>query len=216
MKKNEKAVRVPRMETERLVLRQLTARDLRFIYQLFSLEETNRYVLDPPVKNLKEAREIYELYCKPKPHLFRLGIVVKATGELVGTLGLYAINREDRRATLGFDLLPAHWGKGYMTEACCAMLDWAFKELKLNRIQASAEPANVRSLAVMERLGFTREGVLRQLEYYKGAYHDDVMYSMLRDEWANGKRFIPKAARRGREGPGKMKGKHRANLMRHQ
>jgi ribosomal-protein-alanine N-acetyltransferase len=152
---------------------------------------------------MKEAREIYEKYCRPKPHLFRAGIVLKETGKLVGTLGLYAINTEDRRATFGFDLMPEHWGNGYMTEACRALLDWAFKELKLNRIQASAEPANVRSLAVMERLGFKREGVMRQLDYYKGAYHDDVQYSVLRDEWANGKRFIPQTARRGREGPGK-------------
>jgi ribosomal-protein-alanine N-acetyltransferase len=178
-----KFLNVPRIETSRLALRQLTARDIQFIYELFSIEETNRYVSNPPVKDMKEAREIYELYCKPKPNLFRIGIVVKETGELVGTLGLYAINRDDRRATLGFDLLPQHWGKGYMTEACRALLDWAFKELKLNRIQASAEPANVRSLAVMARLGFTREGVMRQLDYYKDAYHDDVMYSMLREEW---------------------------------
>jgi ribosomal-protein-alanine N-acetyltransferase len=190
MKKKEKSVRVPRIETSRLVLRQLTARDVQFVYDLFSLEETNRFVSNPPVKDMKEAREIYELYCKPKPHLFRLGIVVRETGELVGTLGLYAINRDDRRATLGFDLLPQHWGKGYMTEACRALLGWAFKELKLNRIQASAEPANVRSLAVMDRLGFTREGVLRQLDYYKGAYHDDVMYSMLRVEWKG----VPKSS----------------------
>ena len=49
------------------------------------------------------------------------------------------------------------------------------------RLRASMP--NVRSLAVMERLGFAREGVLRQLDYYKGAYHDDVVYSMLREEW---------------------------------
>jgi ribosomal-protein-alanine N-acetyltransferase len=183
MTRKSAPVRVPHILTERLVLRQLTARDVKFVYDLFSLEETNRFVSNPPVKDMNEAREIFEKYCRPKPYLFRLGIAVKETGELVGTLGLYAINREDRRATLGFDLLPQHWGKGYMTEACRALLDWAFKDLKLNRIQASAEPANTRSLAVMERLGFTREGVLRQLDYYKGAYHDDVMYSMLKEEW---------------------------------
>ncbi|MFH0816899.1 MAG: GNAT family protein [Methanobacteriota archaeon] len=176
-------VRVPRIETQRLIMRQLTARDVKFVYDLFSLEETNRYVSNPPVKDMKAARGIYEKYCRPKPYLFRVGIILKETGKLVGTLGLYSINMEDKRATLGFDLLPEHWGKGYMTEACRGLLNWAFKELKLNRIQASAEPANVRSLAVMERLGFQREGVLRQLDYYKGAYHDDVVYSLLREEW---------------------------------
>lgn len=179
----KKSLRVPKLETVRLVLRQLTARDVKFIYDLFSLEETNRHVENPPVKDMAEAREIYELYCKPKPHLFRLGIELRATGKLVGTLGLYGIDMENKRATLGYDLLPEHWGKGYMAEACSALLDYAFGEMGLNRVQASAEPENTRSIRVMERLGFTREGLARQLDFYKGAFHDDALYSVLSSEW---------------------------------
>lgn len=182
MSKKPKPVKVPSITTDRLVLRQLTTRDIRFIYELFSLEETNRYVSNPPVKDMAEAREIYEMYCRPKPNLFRLGIVLNETGKLIGTLGLYKIDCENHRATLGFDLLPEHWGNGYMTEAVGALLNYAFAKLKLNRIQASAEPANMRSIRCMERCGFKKEGVMRQLDYYKGGYHDDVVYSILKNE----------------------------------
>jgi len=174
---------LPDMETERLRLRLLSEEDISFIYRIFSLEETNRYVSNPPVRDMSEAREIYEKYCSPRLHLFRIGMELKETGKLIGTLGLYAIDAENRRATLGFDLLPEHWGNGYMAEACAALLDHAFKQMGMNRIQASAEPDNIRSIRVMERLGFTREGVMRQLDYYKGAFHDDVVFSILRDEW---------------------------------
>ncbi len=183
MCENEIHQQIPNIETDRLIMRILTGDDIPFIFQIFSLEETNRYVSNPPVKNMNEAREIYEKYCKPKPHLFRIGMVLKESGNLIGTLGLYSIDMEKRSATLGFDLLPDYWGHGYMTEACFALLDYAFEEMELNRIQASAEPENIRSVRVMERLGFTREGILRQLDYYKGAFHDDVIFSMLGDEW---------------------------------
>jgi len=181
--KRPKPVDIPQIQTERLLLRNITERDMPFIYRLFSLEETNQFVSFDPVKDMADAWKIYELYCKPKPHLFRLAIVLSGTGELVGTIGLFSIDMENKRATLGYDLLPEHWGKGYMTEAIGAMLKHAFTKMKLNRIQASAEPANVRSICCLERCGFRREGVLRQLDYYKGAYHDDVIYSIIKEEW---------------------------------
>jgi ribosomal-protein-alanine N-acetyltransferase len=183
MNVTDEQMHVPDMNTERLLLRILTEDDIPFIHEIFSLEETNRYVSNPPVKDMSEAREIYEKYCKPKPYLFRIGMILKESGKLIGTLGLYSIDMENRRATLGFDLLPEHWGHGYMTEACSALLDHAFTEMGLNRIQASAEPDNIRSIRVMERLGFTREGVMRQLDFYKDAYHDDVVFSMLKQDW---------------------------------
>jgi len=54
-------------------------------------------------------------------------------------------------------------------------------------VQASAEPENTRSVRVMERLGFIREGVARQLDFYKGAFHDDALYSLLREDWVSGR-----------------------------
>ncbi len=178
---------VPDLETERLVLRQLTESDMDFIFEIFGREETNRYVADDPVKDMAEAEELYGKFISPNPHLFRLGLFLRETGNPIGTIGLYGIKTEDFRAVMGFDLLKEHWGHGYMTEAGKALIDYTFRELGLNRIQVSTDADNRRSLAAIERMGFTREGVMRQKDFYKGAFHDDIVYSILRDEW-EGKR----------------------------
>lgn len=174
---------VPEIETPRLVLRQLTESDMDFIFEMFSRDETNSFVADDPVKSMDEARDLYENFITPKPHLFRLGLFLKENGHPIGTIGLYGIKMEDFRAVMGFDLLREYWGWGYMTEAGKALIDYAFTELGLNRIQASADADNARSIATIGRMGFTREGVMRQKDFYKGAFHDDVVFSILKMEW---------------------------------
>lgn len=176
---------IPEIETPRLVLRQLTEEDLDFIFELFSRDETNSFVADDPVNSLEEARDLFENFIRPKPHLFRLGLFLKETGQPIGTIGLYGIKPEDFRAVMGFDLLREFWGWGYMTEAGKALIGYAFTELGLNRIQASADADNARSLATMERMGFIKEGVMRQRDFYKGAFHDDVVFSILKEDWKN-------------------------------
>ena len=94
-----------------------------------------------------------------------------------------SVNKEDFRAVLGVDLLKEFWGCRYMNEAATALIDYGFKEMGLNRIQASADTDNKRSLTMIQRLGFTLEGTMRQKDFYKGAFHDDVMFSILRKEW---------------------------------
>ena len=180
---NDMPIIVPDIETERLVLRQLTESDLDFIFKIFSREDTGRYTADDSVRTMDGARELYEKYIRTKPHLFRLGLFLKETGKPIGTIGLYGIKMEDFRAVMGFDLLREQWGRGYMTEAGKALIDYAFGELKLNRIQASADADNRRSIATIERMGLRREGVMRQKDFYKGAFHDDVMYSILKEDW---------------------------------
>jgi ribosomal-protein-alanine N-acetyltransferase len=176
-------IQIPELETPRLLLRQLTEDDIEFIFEMFSRDETNSFVADDPVNSMEEARELYETYIRPKPHLFRLGLFLKETGEPIGTIGLYGIKAEYFRAVMGFDLLIEYWGWGYMTEAATALLNHAFGKMNLNRIQASADADNVRSLATLERIGFKKEGIMRQKDFYKGAFHDDVVYSILREEW---------------------------------
>ena len=181
----DEPIAVPELKTERLLLRQLTETDMEFIFEIFSRDETNSFVADDPVNSMEEARELYETFIRPKPHLFRLGLFLKESGQPIGTIGLYGIKREDFRAVMGFDLLSEFWGWGYMTEAGNALLDYAFRELGLNRVQASADADNKRSLATIGRLGFIKEGVMRQKDFYKGAFHDDVVFSILKEEWEN-------------------------------
>lgn len=174
----------PRLETERLVLRPMSMADIEFVFRHFSSTETNQFSSYENLKSMQEAMELFKLFIEPgKPSSFRLGIVLRKTGELVGTLGFYGLATRDRRAEIGYDLGKEHWGRGIMTEAVRALVKYGFEEIGLNRIEASVDPENERSVKLLERLCFTREGRLREKYYYKGRFHDDLVYSLLLSDW---------------------------------
>ncbi len=174
----------PRIVTERLYLRPIVEDDLGFVFRLYSAHETNRYSSYDDLASMEDARKTYEKYLKPEaPEHFRVAVELKATGEAVGTLGFYNYSVYDRRAKLGYDLIREHWGRGYMTEAVKALLDYGFLSLNLNRVEATVDPENQRSIRLLERLGFVREGCLRERFHYKCRYHDDLVFGMLRKEW---------------------------------
>lgn len=174
----------PRLETERLVLRPITVEDMGFVYELFSRPETNRYSGHESPRSLEEAGDMYDKYMKPgSPSRFRLAVELKETGEPVGTLGLYSYSERDGRAELGYDLLVNHWGRGIMTEAVREVLRYGFEALSLNRVEAIMDPLNTRSVRLVERLGFKREGRLRERYLYKERRRDELVYDLLRSDW---------------------------------
>ena len=136
---------------------------------------------------LDEAREQLALYIVDlykRGDGLRWGIALKGSDDLIGSAGLYDWDREVRSAEAGYDLLPSHWGRGIMSEALTAILDYGFDVMDLNRVQVLAMPRNARSLRLAERLGFVREGVLREHGHDEsGALVDDVVLSLLRREW---------------------------------
>jgi RimJ/RimL family protein N-acetyltransferase len=174
----------PKIVTERLLLRQIVQDDLGFVFRLYSAHETNRYSSYGDLASMEDARKTYEKYLKPgSPSHFRVAVELKAMGEVVGTLGFYNYSEDNRRAELGYDLFREHWGRGYMTEAVKALLDYGFLRLNLNRMEATVDSENQRSIRLLERLGFVREGCLRERFHYKNRCHDDLVFGMLRKEW---------------------------------
>ena len=102
--------------------------------------------------------------------------------QLIGTCGLYSVSAHHKRASIGFDLLPAYWRRGIMTEALQAYVPYCFKSSGLSRIQALVLPGNVASIRLLEKLGFQREGVLRKYERWEGKGLVDLdMYALLTD-----------------------------------
>lgn len=107
----------------------------------------------------------------------RLAISSRENGELVGTVGLHSASSRHRSVEIACDLSPSLWGKGVAAYMSDLAVDWAHRELRYTRVQATALPENQRSLALLERCGFQREGLLRSYRFVGGRHRDFLMYS---------------------------------------
>jgi ribosomal-protein-serine acetyltransferase len=103
-------------------------------------------------------------------------------------VGLHRIDWANRRTSIGYWIAEAHEGKGLVTRACGGLLEYVFGELGLHHVEIACAPRNIRSCAIAERLGFQREGVLREREWLYDHFVDHVVYGMLASEWTGGKR----------------------------
>jgi [ribosomal protein S5]-alanine N-acetyltransferase len=108
---------------------------------------------------------------------------IEGTGSLLGYADLALIDWQEQRARFGIALARAHWGKGIAAMAGKLMLEHTFETLNLKRIVAEVHASNERSLRLMARLGFVREGILRQHETHRGQKQDVILFGLLRDEY---------------------------------
>jgi ribosomal-protein-alanine N-acetyltransferase len=101
----------------------------------------------------------------------------------IGDVGYFKLERQHRRAEVGYLLAKAYWRRGLMTEAMTAVLDYGFASMDLNRVEALVDPRNAASVGLLRKLGFAQEGLLRDYEFERGAFIDLYMLSLLRREW---------------------------------
>jgi RimJ/RimL family protein N-acetyltransferase len=109
-------------------------------------------------------------------------VTLKKDGLLIGAIGLHFSVR-NHSAEIGYWIGVPYWGQGYCTEAARAILEYGFEERDLNRIQARHITENPASGRVMQKLGMTPEGTMRQAIFSWGTYRDSAMYAILRDEY---------------------------------
>jgi len=109
----------------------------------------------------------------------RWGIMLTGQDEVIGSCGFLNVSAKHQRAEIGFELSSNHWGRGIAGEALRAVVRHGFTQLGFHRIEALVEPANTASQQLLERVGFTREGLLRGYEFTRGKYDDLYMYSLL-------------------------------------
>lgn len=104
-------------------------------------------------------------------------------GTLAGAIGTHKIDWPNRQTSLGYWLDASCQGRGIVTGACRALLGHLFGELGMNRVEIRCGVANEKSCAIAERLGFTREGVIRDAQWVGGRFIDLAVYGMLRRQW---------------------------------
>ena len=177
--------RLPTIPTPRLLLRWLTERDVDALFAVFSDPEVMRYWSSPPLPSTEAARrlleEIHEYFRQQT--LFQWGIARREDDRVIGTCTLFHLDKDNRRAEVGFALGREHWRQGYAREALTALFDFAFGEWNLHRLEADVDPRNAASLRALERLGFQREGYLRERWHVGGETQDAVFLGLLRWEW---------------------------------
>ena len=104
-------------------------------------------------------------------------------GKMVGKVGYNYLDWDNRNTEMGYWLGASFQGKGLVTKSCRALIDYAFNELDLNRIEIRCGVENKRSRKIPEKLGFTEEGIIRQAEWLHDHFIDLVIYGMLASEW---------------------------------
>ncbi|WP_330744900.1 GNAT family N-acetyltransferase [Chryseobacterium sp. CP-77] len=171
----------PVLQTERLILSQLEEKDIPFIVELLQhriFSDLTSNIPYPYVENdarswVKMSKEAFE---NNTGYTFAIR---NKEDQIIGAIGLH--DRDDDKAELGYWIGIPYWNKGYVTEAAKAIIDFGFKELKLNKIFATHFPHNPASGRIMEKVGMEQEAVLIKEVKKDGEYFDLVRYCILKD-----------------------------------
>jgi ribosomal-protein-alanine N-acetyltransferase len=172
--------------TERLILREFTPDDWPAVLAYQSDPLYLRY--NPWSERTPEAvQEFVGMFLAnqvDQPRFkFQLALVLRSSAELIGNCGIRKDSFDAHEADIGYELSPAHWGRGYATEAARAILRFGFTELGVHRVWSWCVAENTASAHVLEKLGMLPEGRLRDKEFFKERWWDTLIYAILEDEW---------------------------------
>jgi len=172
----------PTLETERLHLREIVKQDAQGIFNCFSNNEVTRYYGQDTLTSIEQAEQFVEFFTNnyKENRGIRWGIEMKGKQGIIGTLGFNAWSSKHKRAEIGYELLPEYWGNGYAIEAVSKVIAYGFNKLDLTRIGAVVFIDNKESARLLAKLGFEKEGVLRNYMYQNGISYDTTVYSLLK------------------------------------
>ena len=176
------------IRTDRLALRPFVVDDVEAMLAYRSRPDVCRYLPFEP----QDRATLLERLSGPilsrsdltgEGQALTLGAWRRDTGELAGDVILFLRSENDRGGEIGWVFDPAHGGQGFATEAAGAILDLAFGELGLHRVEARLDALNERSAALCERLGMRRRPTSSRNEWFKGGWSDLLVYGLLAEEW---------------------------------
>lgn len=181
----EMLIYMPDLHTPRLRLRKLNMRDAQDIYRYSRDPEVARHVLWDAHRSIGDSRAylryMLRRYRSHEPASW--GIELIETGRIIGTIGFMWVQEDNAAAEVGYSLARDCWGRGYMTEALRAVIQYGFDHMTLNRIEAQHETTNPASGAVMRKCHMQHEGTLRSRLFNKGHYVDVELYAILKRDF---------------------------------
>ncbi|MEH7418753.1 GNAT family protein [Neobacillus drentensis] len=176
---------LPRLETERLILRKVKLDDVEDMFSYGSNEEVSKYVTWNTHKTLSDTKEFIDfILTKYKSgQVAPWGIEYKDNGKLIGTIDFVWWEPNHKMAEIGYVISQDYWGNGLTTEAAKEVIKFGFEKMNLVRIQARCFVENIGSARVMEKTGMSFEGIIRKGVFIKGKHQDIKMFSILKEEF---------------------------------
>jgi ribosomal-protein-alanine N-acetyltransferase len=178
-----------RLETDRLIITPFKMQDVEVVHQMLSDEEVMRYLPDG-IMSLEKSKETLEwliqCYDKNTPERIvklTLAVVMKENGRVVGWCGLGPLGFAPEEIEIYYGLLPDFWNQGITTEAAAAVLDFAFKATKLEKIVAIVRPENGASMRVIEKMGLVHQKALENLPEKYRWFDGCRYYSISRQDY---------------------------------
>jgi [ribosomal protein S5]-alanine N-acetyltransferase len=169
-----------------LILRQISYDDLEDYFKYLSDEQVLTYVPEECIpRTMARAKEEidYNLDLFRYKRSIYWAIARKKDNKLIGSCGFNYWNRDHARTEISYDLARQYWGQGIMTRVARSVLGFAFTRMDLHRVEATVTPSNFGSMKVLRKLGFKKEGILREQKLLHGKFHDAVILSMLQKEY---------------------------------
>ncbi|HXD16987.1 MAG TPA: GNAT family protein [Vicinamibacterales bacterium] len=181
---NDWRVALPELEGRRLTLREPCVGDAASLFSLLSTEEVSRFISPPP-----SSVEAFERYIAWSQRQRAAGlyvcfaIVPRGSDTPIGLVHVRGLGPGFGTADWGFAIGSEFWGKGIFTEAAELVLHFAFEALHTHRLEARAAVCNARGNGALRKLGAEREGLLRHAFFRDGDYLDQVLWSILAEDW---------------------------------
>jgi RimJ/RimL family protein N-acetyltransferase len=172
-------------ESPRLSLRPVEPEHRDALFAIHADDEIARYLPYGAWRTPADADAWFERIRKRQEQdgLVQFVIIERQSQKVIGCCLLFGVDKVHGRAEIGYVLGRPHWGAGFMREALSSLLNFAFADLGLRRIEAQTDPLNAASNRVLLRLGFKQEGLLRERAVIQGQVKDSLMFGLLRHEW---------------------------------
>jgi len=176
----------PVVITDRLTLREMREDDLEGFFAIFGDQAVLKYygmrAYATPEKAAGLLKRMINKFTRKQG--IRWAITLKGDDRLVGTIGYKNWDTRSQKGEVSYELNPTHWGRGLMTEALKAVIDFGFRN-GLNRVEAWDMAGNAASRRVLEKAGLVQEGTWREHTYWNGHFHDIEWFSVLKREWTD-------------------------------
>jgi ribosomal-protein-alanine N-acetyltransferase len=172
----------PVLSTPRFVLREITEADAGSLFEMFTDTDVMKYWSHLPYQSIDQAIELISRITEGvrTGAAIEWGVTLRGDeGRLIGKCGFHRWYKQHYRAEVGYAVARSHWGTRVMQEAIPAILAYGFERMDLHSVEAQVHPENARSVGTLERLGFVKEGHLKENFCVDGCFSDTAIFSLL-------------------------------------